>query len=75
MLTELLAGSGRAESIREFRLGVSAGGQRSLSLIWETPKRYSNKPSEVRSIQGNVRVSAQKDLFPGKSVVIIKRRR
>jgi hypothetical protein len=56
MLTELLVGSGRAESIREFRLGVSASGQRSVSLTWETPKRYSNKPSEVRSIQGNVRI-------------------
>lgn len=56
MLTELLVGSGRAECIREFRLGVSASGQRSLSLTWETPKRYSNKPSEVRSIQGNVNI-------------------
>jgi hypothetical protein len=56
LLTDLLVGTGRARSIRTFRLGVAIRGRRSLTLAWETPKRYSNEPVTVRSIKGEVKV-------------------
>jgi hypothetical protein len=56
LLTDLLVGTGRARSIRSFRLGVAIRGRRSLTLAWETPTRYSNEPVTVRSIRGEVNI-------------------
>jgi hypothetical protein len=56
MLTELLVGSERAKSIREFRLGISIQGRRNFALTWETPSRYSNEPVGVRSIKGEITI-------------------
>lgn len=56
LITELLVGSGRARGIREFVLGVPHQGRRSLSLGWETPKRYSNEPTAIRSIRGQISI-------------------
>jgi hypothetical protein len=54
LITDLLVGSWRASSICTFRLGVAVRGRRSLSLAWETPKRYSNEPVTLRNISGDV---------------------
>src|SRR5207244_12324089 len=54
LVTDLLVGSGRARSIRAFRLGISIRGRRRLTLAWETPSRYANDPVTVRSISGAV---------------------
>ena len=54
LVTELLVGTGRARSIRAFKLGVAIRGQRSLTLAWETPSRFSNEPVAVRRISGQV---------------------
>ena len=35
LVTDLLVGTGRAKSIREFRLGVPIRGRRSLTLAWK----------------------------------------
>jgi hypothetical protein len=56
LLTGLLVGSGRARSIRAFRLGVAIRGRRSLTLAWETPSRFSNESVRVRSIRGEVHI-------------------
>ena len=56
LLTDLLVGTGRARSIRTFRLGVAIRGRRSLTLTWETPSRYSNEPVAERKISGEVKV-------------------
>ncbi len=56
LLTELLVGTGRARSIRTFRLGVAIRGRRSLTLAWETPSRFSNEPVTLRSISGDVNI-------------------
>jgi hypothetical protein len=56
LLTDLLVGSGRAGSIRAFRLGVGIRGRRSLALAWETPSRFSNEPVTVRNIKGEVHI-------------------
>jgi len=56
LLTELLVGTGRARSIRTFRLGVAIRGRRSLTLAWETPTRFSNEPVTLRSISGDVNI-------------------
>jgi Domain of unknown function (DUF4062) len=56
LVTDVLVGSGRARSIREFRLGVPIRGRRSLTLSWESPSRYSNEPAELRSISGEVNI-------------------
>ena len=56
LVTDILVGSGRARSIRGFRLGVGVRGRRSLSLSWETPGRYANEPVTVRSIKGEVSI-------------------
>lgn len=56
LLTDLLVGSGRARSIRAFRLGVAIRGRRSLALAWETPSRFSNESVTVRSISGEVNI-------------------
>jgi hypothetical protein len=56
LLTDLLVGSGRAKSVREFRLGVAIRGRRTLTLAWETPNRYANEPTTTRSIQGEVNI-------------------
>jgi hypothetical protein len=56
LLTDLLVGSGRARSIRAFRLGVAIRGRRSLALAWETPSRFSNEPVTVRNISGEVHI-------------------
>jgi hypothetical protein len=56
LLTDLLVGSGRARSIRAFRLGVAIRGGRSLALAWETPSRFSNEPVTVRNIKGEVHI-------------------
>jgi hypothetical protein len=56
LLTDLLVGSGRARSIRAFRLGVAIRGRRRLTLAWETPSRFSNEPVTVRSISGEVNI-------------------
>lgn len=54
LVTDLLVSTGRARSIRRFRLGVAIRGHRSLTLSRETPSRYSNEPVTVRSIKGEV---------------------
>jgi hypothetical protein len=56
LVTDLLVGSGRARSIREFRLGVPIHGHRKLTLSWEPPSRYSSEPVEIRTIAGDVSV-------------------
>jgi hypothetical protein len=56
LLTDLLVGTGRAKSIRAFRLGVAIRGHRRLTLTWETPSRYSNEPTTERKISGEVNV-------------------
>lgn len=54
LVTDILVGTGRARSIRGFRLGVPIRGRRRLTFAWETPSRYSNEPATVRSINGEV---------------------
>jgi len=54
LLTDVLVGTGRATSIREFKLGVPIGGYRDLTLAWEIPSRYANEPSATRKIRGKV---------------------
>jgi hypothetical protein len=56
LVTDVLVGSGRARSIREFRLGVPIRGRRSLTLSWEPPNRHSNEPAGLRSISGEVNI-------------------
>jgi hypothetical protein len=56
LLTDLLVGTGRARSIRTFRLGVAIRGRRSLTLAWETPSRFSNEPVTLRSISGEINI-------------------
>jgi len=56
LLTDLLVGTGRAKSIRAFRLGVAIRGRRSLTFAWETPSRFSNEPVALRSISGDVHI-------------------
>jgi len=56
LVTDLLVGTGRAKSIREFRLGVPIRGRRSLTLAWETPNRYANEATTTRSIQGEINI-------------------
>lgn len=56
LVTDLLVGTGRARSIRGFRLGIAIRGHRNLTLSWEPPNRYSNEPVTVRSIKGEVKI-------------------
>lgn len=56
LVTDLLVGTGRAKSIRDFRLGVPIQGHRKLTLSWEAPSRYSSEPVAVRSISGNLEI-------------------
>jgi hypothetical protein len=56
LVTDILVGTGRARSIRAFRLGVAIRGRRSLTLAWEPPNRYSNQPATVRNISGEVSI-------------------
>jgi hypothetical protein len=56
LLTDLLVGTGRARSIRIFKLGVAIRGQRRLTLGWETPSRFSNEPVTLRTISGEVSI-------------------
>lgn len=56
LVTDILVGTGRARSIRRFRLGVPIRGRRRLTLAWETPSRYSNEAATVRSISGEVNI-------------------
>jgi hypothetical protein len=54
LVTDILVGSGRARRIVTFRLGVSIRGRRKLTLGWETSSRYSNQPSNIRTISGEI---------------------
>ena len=56
LVTDLLVSTGRARSIRGFRLGVAIRGHRNLTLSWEPPNRYSNEPATVRRIKGEVQI-------------------
>jgi hypothetical protein len=56
LVTDILVGTGRARSIRRFRLGVPIRGRRRLTLAWETPSRYSTEAATVRSISGEVNI-------------------
>jgi hypothetical protein len=56
LITDILVGSGRAKRLTGFRLGLSVHGMRPLTLSWETPKRYSNQPTAIRTIEGRVRL-------------------
>ena len=56
LVTDLLVSTGRARSIRGFRLGVAIRGRRNLTLSWEPPNRYSNEAATVRSISGEVKI-------------------
>jgi len=59
LMMDVLVGSGRAASIRTFRLGVANRGRRRLTLAWEVAGRYSNEPSSVRSITGDVNMQSR----------------
>jgi hypothetical protein len=59
LVTDVLVGSGRAASIRTFRLGVANRGRRRLTLAWEVAGRYSNAPSTVRSITGDLSMQSR----------------
>jgi hypothetical protein len=54
LVTDILVGTGRARSIRLFKLGVAIRGQRRLTFAWETPSRFSNEPTALRTISGEV---------------------
>jgi hypothetical protein len=56
LVTDILVGTGRARSIRTFRLGVANRGRRRLTLAWEVASRYSNEPVTVRTIHGEVTI-------------------
>ena len=56
LVTDLLVSTGRARSIRRFRLGVAVRGRRNLTLSWEPPKRYSNETTTVRSVSGEAKI-------------------
>lgn len=56
LVTDLLVSTGRARSIRGFRLGIAIRGHRNLTLSWEPPNRYSNEPVTVRTINGEVKI-------------------
>lgn len=56
LVTDLLVSTGRARSIRGFRLGIAIRGRRNLTLSWEPPSGYSNEPVTVRSIKGEVNI-------------------
>jgi len=56
LVTDLLVSTGRARSIRGFRLGIAIRGHRNLTLSWEPPNRYSNETVTVRSITGEVKL-------------------
>jgi hypothetical protein len=56
LMTDLLVSTGRAKSIRGFKLGVAIQGRRNLTLSWEPPNRYSNEAATVRSISGEVKI-------------------
>jgi len=56
LVTDLLVSTGRAKSIRGFRLGIAIRGHRNLTLSWEPPNRYSNEPLTVRTINGEVKI-------------------
>jgi hypothetical protein len=56
LVTDVLVGSGRAKSIREFRLGVPLQGYRKLMLSWEVPNRYASERVTLRSISGDVKI-------------------
>jgi hypothetical protein len=56
LVADLLVSTGRARSIRGFRLGIAIRGHRNLTLSWEPPNRYSNETVTVRSITGEVKL-------------------
>lgn len=56
LVTDVLVGTGRAKSIRAFSLGVANRGRRRLTLAWEVASQYSNQPTTVRSISGEVSI-------------------
>jgi hypothetical protein len=56
LLTDILVGTGRARSIRTFRLGMAVRGRRPLTLAWEVASHYFNEPVTVRSVSGHVRI-------------------
>jgi len=55
LVTDVLVGTGRARSIRSFRLGIAVRGRRRLTLAWEAPNHYSNEPTAVRTITGDLK--------------------
>jgi Domain of unknown function (DUF4062) len=54
MLTDELVGSGRAERIASFRLGVETRGHRKCEVTWQIRRRFANEKDEIRKIEGSV---------------------
>lgn len=54
MLTDELVGSGRAERIASFKLGVDIRGRRKCEVERQTPRRFSNDRDKMRKIDGSV---------------------
>jgi hypothetical protein len=55
LMTETLVGSGRAERITAFRLGLVSGGRRRVSVSWLPRKRFINVDPEERHVEGQMR--------------------
>lgn len=54
LLVETLVGGGRAARISRLRLGQRIDGQRRLVLEWETPRRYADRATERRCVEGAI---------------------
>jgi Domain of unknown function (DUF4062) len=55
-VADVLVGSGRAERLVAFKLGIPVRQRRSLSLQWETPRRHVNDKTTIRELKGEVAI-------------------
>ena len=55
-VTDVLVGSGKAERVVTFKLGIPVRQRRSLFLQWETPRRHINDRATIRELKGEVRI-------------------
>jgi hypothetical protein len=53
-IADVLVGSGRAERVVAFRLGIPVRQRRSLFLQWETPRRHVNDKVRIRELKGEI---------------------
>jgi Domain of unknown function (DUF4062) len=53
-VADVLVGSGRAERVVAFKLGIPVRQRRSLFLQWETPRRYVNDKITIRELKGEI---------------------